>query len=334
MPLTHIPSTKTRHADRALTRFGFLALLTAAFLTACSKKPADADALTVGFAQIGAESGWRTANTKSIRSEAEARGINLKFTDAQGKPENQLRAVRTFIQQRVDVIAFPASVATGWDAVLEDAKKAGIPVVFTDRKATVADESLYACFIGADFVEEGRQAARWLVEATGGNARIAELEGSPGSDPAIDRAKGFREVIAEHPGMTIIKSQSGDFSMAKGKEVAESFLRSPEGPQITAFYAHNDEMALGAAMAIKAAGRKPGTEILIVSVDGQKNAMEAILAGELNCTIECNPMIGPLLFDVARRLHNGETVDRWVKTEARVFDASNLTPELVAARAY
>lgn len=292
------------------------------------------DKIVVGFSQIGAESGWRTANTKSIKSEAEKRGIELKFSDAQGEQENQVRAIRSFIQQKVDFIAFSPKTEDGWQAVLEEAKKAGIPVILTDRAVKVDDDSLYVTFIGSDFIEEGRRAAEWLVKATGGRAQIAELQGTPGSAPAIDRKKGFEEVIAKHPEMKIIKSQSGNFERGKGKEVIEAFLRSPEGPQITALYAHNDDMALGAIQAIEAAGKKPGTDILIVSIDGVRDAFQAMLDKKLNCSVECNPLLGPQLFDVIAKLRKGESVPKRIVTEEGVFEQSQVTPEVLAGRQY
>ena len=191
--------------------------------------------IVVGFSQIGAESGWRTANTESIKSEAAKRGVDLKFADAQQKQENQIKALRSFIAQDVDVIAFSPVVETGWEPVMREIKKAGIPVVLSDRAVKVSDDSLYVTFIGSDFVEEGRRAANWLVKATDGKAVIAELVGTPGSAPAIDRKKGFEEVIAKHPDMKIVKSQSGDFTRAKGKEVMEAFLKSPDGKTLPRF---------------------------------------------------------------------------------------------------
>lgn len=172
--------------------------------------------LVVGFSQVGAESAWRTANTLSIKGEAEKRGIDLRFSDAQGDQENQVRAIRSFIQQKVDCIAFSPKTQDGWEPVLEEAKKAGIPVILTDRVVKVDDPSLYATFIGSDFVEEGRRAGEWLAKKTGGKASIAELQGTPGSAPAIDRKKGFEEAISRYPEMKIIKSQSGNFERAKG----------------------------------------------------------------------------------------------------------------------
>jgi simple sugar transport system substrate-binding protein len=299
--------------------------------TGCGQKQTASsgeETLTVGFSQIGAESAWRTANTDSIKAEAAKRGINLQFADAQQKQENQIKALRSFIAQGVDVIAFSPVVETGWEPVLKEIKQAGIPVVLSDRAVKVSEEGLYVTFIGSDFVEEGRRAARWLAEKTGGKAVIAELVGTPGSAPAIDRKKGFEEIIANHEGMRIIKSQSGDFTRAKGKEVMETFLKSPEGRQITALYAHNDDMALGAIQAIEEAGLKPGTDILIVSIDGVRAAFEAMVAGKLNCTVECNPLIGPQLFDLIEKVARGEPVPARVAVEEGVFDQSQAAAAL------
>ena len=303
-------------------------VLTTALLTLGSLTTFAADKLVVGFSQIGAESAWRTANTDSIKSEAAKRGIDLKFADAQQKQENQIKALRSFIAQGVDVIAFSPVVESGWEPVLKDIKKAGIPVVLSDRAVKVSDPSLFVTFIGSDFVEEGRRAGKWLAEKTGGKAVIAELVGTPGSAPAIDRKKGFEEVLASHPEMKIIKSQSGDFTRAKGKEVMETFLKSPEGKQITALYAHNDDMALGAIQAIEEAGLKPGTDIIIVSIDGVKSAFEAMVAGKLNCTVECNPMIGAQLFDLIEKVQKGEKVPARVAVQEGVFDQSNAAAAL------
>lgn len=288
--------------------------------------------LRVGFAQIGAESDWRKANTDSIQGVAKERGIELTFVDAQQKQENQIKAIRSFIAQGVDVIAFAPVVETGWEPVLREVKDAGIPVLLTDRVVQVSDPSLYVTFIGADFVEEGRRAARWLAEATGGKAVIAELQGTPGAAPAIDRKKGFEEELAKHPEMKVIKSQTGDFTRAKGREVMESFLKSPEGRQITALYAHNDDMALGAIQAIEEAGLKPGVDIKVVSIDGVRAAFEAMAAGKLNCTIECTPLLGPYLFDAVASAASGKPVERRIVTEAKVFDQGTAAEELPKRR--
>jgi galactofuranose transport system substrate-binding protein len=284
--------------------------------------------LVVGFSQVGAESGWRTANTESIKSEAAKRGIDLRFSDAQQKEENQIKAIRSFIAQGVDVIAFSPVVETGFEPVLQEAKKAGIPVVLSDRAVKVSDDSLYKCFLGSDFVEEGRRAANWLAEKTGGKAKIAELVGTVGSAPAIDRKKGFEEVLAKYPDMKIIKSQSGDFTRAKGKEVMEAFLKAPDAKEITALFGHNDDMALGAIQAIEEAGLKPGKDIIIVSIDGVRDAFKAMIEGKLNCSVECSPLLGPQLFDVVEKVAVGQEVPKRIVTQEGVFDQSVAAAEL------
>ncbi len=284
--------------------------------------------VVVGFSQIGAESGWRSANTDSIKSEAAKRGIDLKFADAQQKQENQIKALRSFIAQGVDVIAFSPVVETGWEPVMKEIKKAGIPVILSDRAVKVTDPSLYVTFIGSDFIEEGRRAGNWLAKATGGKAVIAELVGTPGSAPAIDRKKGFEEAISKFPGMKIVKSQSGDFTRAKGKEVMESFLKSPDAKEITALFAHNDDMALGAIQALEEAGVKPGQDMKIVSIDGVKGAFEAMAAGKLNCTVECNPLIGPQLFDAVEAVMAGKTLPKRTAVEEGVYEQSQAAAEL------
>ena len=307
--------------NKTLTAFA----LAAAFASAAF---AEDKKITVGFSQIGAESGWRTANTDSIKSEAAKRGVELKFADAQQKQENQIKALRSFIAQGVDVIAFSPVVETGWQPVLTEIKKAHIPVILTDRAVKVTDDSLFVTFIGSDFIEEGNRAGEWLAKATGGKAVIAELVGTPGSAPAIDRKKGFEQVLAKNPDMKIIKSQSGDFTRSKGKEVMETFLKSPDAKKITALFAHNDDMALGAIQAIKEAGLKPGVDIKIVSIDGVKGAFEAMAAGELNCTVECNPLIGPQLFDAVNDVLAKKQLPKRTAVQEGVFEQSQAAAEL------
>lgn len=288
----------------------------------------DSDTIVVGFSQIGAESDWRKANTESIRGEADARdNIELKFDDGQQKQENQIRAVRNFIAQGVDVIILAPVVETGWEPVLKEAKDADIPVIVSDRRPDVP-EDYYVTFIGSDFVEEGRRAARFLVEKMGGQAVIAELTGTPGSAPANDREKGFAEIIDQESGMEVIYSQTGNFTRAQGKEVMEALLKSPEGKRINALYAHNDDMALGAIQAIEEAGLKPGEDIIIVSIDGVKAAFEAMVAGKLNCTVECNPLLGPQLFDAVEKIVAGESVPKRIETEEGVFTQEQAEAEL------
>ena len=278
--------------------------------------------LVVGFSQIGAESAWRTANTESIQSEAQARGIDLKFVDAQQKQENQIKAIKSFIAQKVDVIAFSPVVEAGWEPVLREAKDAGIPVVVSDRRPDVP-EDLYVTFLGSDFIKEGRTAAEWLAKATGGKGVIAELTGTPGSAPANDRKKGFDEVLANYPDMKVVFSQTGDFKRANGKQVMEALLKSPEGSKITALYAHNDDMAIGAIQAIEEAGKRPGKDIIIVSIDGIHDALQAIVDGKLNCSVECNPLLGPFLFDAIDALMAKKVLPKRTVIKDELFDATN-----------
>ena len=284
--------------------------------------------LVVGFSQVGAESGWRTANTDSIKSEAAKRGIDLRFSDAQQKEENQIKAIRSFIAEGVDVIAFSPVVETGFEPVLQEAKKAGIPVVLSDRAVKVSDPSLYACFLGSDFIEEGRRAGNEAVKLTDGKANIAELVGTVGSAPAIDRKKGFEEILKSHPDMKIVMSQSGDFTRAKGKEVMEAFLKAPNAKDINLLFAHNDDMALGAIQAMEEAGIKPGTDIKIVSIDGVRGAFEAMKDGKLNVTVECNPLLGPQLFDLIEAVAAGKEVPKRVVTQEGVYEQSQAAAEL------
>ncbi|WP_441286778.1 ABC transporter substrate-binding protein [Sorangium sp. KYC3313] len=285
--------------------------------------------ITLGFSQIGAESEWRTANTKSIEESAKAAGIDLKLSDAQQKQENQIKAIRSFIAQKVDVIAFSPVVETGWEPVLREAKEAKIPVILTDRAVDTKDDSLWVSFMGSDFVEEGRRAAKWLVEKTKDQKdpiNIVELQGTVGSAPAIDRKKGFEEVIKDKPQFKIIRSQTGDFTRAKGKEVMEAFLKA-EGKNINVLYAHNDDMAIGAIQAIEEAGLKPGKDILIISIDAVKGAFEAMMAGKLNVTVECSPLLGPQLMSAVKDLKEGKQLPKRIVTEEGVFPMETAAQE-------
>jgi ABC-type sugar transport system substrate-binding protein len=283
--------------------------------------------IVVGYAQIGAESEWRTANTLSIQQEAERLGVELKFMDAQQKQENQILALRTFIAEKVDVIGIPAVVESGWDEVFQEAKDAGIPIILVDRSANVP-EDLYVSYLGSDFLEEGRKAGQVMATLTNGKANIVELVGTIDSAPANGRFKGFREILANYPDMNIIDSESGDFTQARGLEVMRSFLKK-HGTQITAVFAHNDDMAMGAIQAIEEYGLKPGVDIKIVSVDAARNAFEAMIAGKLNATIECNPLLGPQFFELALMVANGEAVPKRVPSVESIFfpdDAAKILP--------
>ena len=286
--------------------------------------------IVLGFAQVGAESEWRTANTQSIKSTAAEQGVTLKFSDAQQKQENQIKAIRSYIAQKVDVIAFSPVVESGWDTVLKEAKAARIPVILTDRGVDSKDNSLYVTMIGSDFLEEGRKAGKWMIEKFKDNAgpiNIVELQGTVGSAPAIDRKKGFEEAIAAAPKFKIIRSQTGDFTRAKGKEVMEAFLKAESG-KINVLYAHNDDMAIGAIQAIEAAGLKPGKDINIISVDGVKGAFEAMAAGKLNVTVECNPLLGPQLMATVRDVLAGKSVPKRIVTNEGIFPMEVAAKEL------
>jgi simple sugar transport system substrate-binding protein len=330
-----------------MTRLSQLAsVFMVVLLTACSggaDKPAAGGGekpIVLGFSQIGAESEWRTANTRSIQEAAQQAGITLRFSDAQQKQENQIKALRSFIAQRVDVIAFSPVVETGWETVLREAKAAKIPVILTDRAVDVTDDSLYLTLMGSDFVEEGRKAGRWLVDYYGtgpgkdtkGDIHIVELQGTVGSAPANDRKKGFAEIIAADPRFKIIRSQTGDFTRAKGKEVMEAFLKA-EGRKINVLFAHNDDMAIGAIQAIEEAGLKPGKDIIIVSIDGVKGAFEAMIAGKLNVTVECSPLLGPQLMDAVKKVAAGETIPRRIITEESVYPMETAA-EVLPTRKY
>ena len=277
--------------------------------------------IVLGFAQVGAESEWRTANTESIKSSAKDAGIELKFSDAQQKQENQIKAIRSFIAQKVDVIAFSPVVQSGWGTVLREAKAAKIPVILSDRAVDEKDDSLWVSFMGSDFVEEGRRAGRWLVEKTKGgtgDVNIVELQGTVGSAPAIDRKKGFEEIIKADKRYKIIRSQTGDFTRAKGKEVMEAFLKA-EGKKINVLFAHNDDMAIGAIQAIEEAGLKPAKDITIISIDAVKGAFEAMIAGKLNVSVECSPLLGPQLMQAVKDLKAGKTLPKRIVTQEGVF---------------
>jgi simple sugar transport system substrate-binding protein len=321
-----------------------LAVLSAAlFLGACNNNASTTGAAArpkfelkkVGFSQIGAESDWRKANTISIQDEGKKLGLEVITVDANGKSDKQISDVRSLINQKVDLIILAPLVKNGWEGVLGEAKKAQIPVIIEDRKAEIPND-LYECFIGSDFVEEGRRAARWLGAALPNGANVLVIEGQPGSDAAEGRKQGFEEVRAkEFPKLVIVKSQTGQFDRSQGKEVMAAALKSQDPAKpITAVFAHNDDMALGALDAIKEAAKVPGKDITIVSVDGIKAAFDAMLKKELNCSVECNPLLGPQVFAAAKKIAAGEAVDRVTYSNEKVFDAKDVTKDVVDSRKY
>ncbi len=294
--------------------------------------PAEAKELVIGFSQVGAENSWRAAETESVKAEAAKRGAQLKFSDAQGKQENQIQAVRGFVAQGVDAIILAPVVETGWEPVLREVRRAKIPVVLVDRGIKTSDDSLYATLIASDFILEGRKAAEWLGKKMNGKAKIIELQGTPGAAPTLDRKQGFEEGIRPFPEMKIIASQSGDFRRSGGKEVMEALLKK-YGGTVTAVYAHNDDMALGAIQALEESGRKPGADVVVVSIDGMRSAFEAIVAAKLNCTVECNPLLGPAAFAAVERALKGGPLPKRTVVQDQTFDQSSAR-EALPSRQY
>jgi len=283
--------------------------------------------IIVGFSQIGAESAWRTCNTRSVQDAAAEKGVQLVYDNAEQKQENQIKAIRSFIAYQVDVIVFIPIVTDGWDNVLQEARDAGIPVLVTDRKIDVADQSLYAGFIGTDSLKEGRNAGlfvldkfeneRKLFDQTKEHINIVELFGTEGSSVATGRAEGFREVLKDHPEFRIVYSKSGDFLRSKGYELAVEFLDEYE--DIDVIYSHNDGMTLGAIEAMEEKGLRPGTDIVIVTIDAQQAAIDALREGKVNCVIECNPKTGPEIIKLAEKLAAGESIPRVQYVHEEVF---------------
>lgn len=325
---------------KAMLAVGLSAAIAASAMTAVQAKQ-----LTIGFSQIGAESEWRTANTNDVKAAAEKHNINLKFSDAQQKQENQIKAIRTFIAQKVDLIGFVPIVATGWDNILREAKRAKIPVLVMDRDLTVSDPDLYVAKIGTDSVTEGKKAFNWIDEYCtknnikprngGDKLNIVILEGTVGSSAATGRGTGFNEALNASPNKdkyNILASQTGDFTRQKGQEVMESFLKNYRN-DIDILFAHNDDMALGAIQSIEAAGLKPSKDIIIVSVDAVKGIFQAMIDGKANATIECNPLQGELFFETAEKILKGEAVPKSVFVEEGVFPADT-AKEVFPTRKY
>jgi ribose transport system substrate-binding protein len=276
----------------------------------------------VGFAQMESNNPWRLAQTASLKAEAAKRGYQLVVTDAQGQTSKQVSDVEDLIARRVKVILLAPREYQGLVPALQAAKQAKIPVILVDREAAGTPGQDYVTVLGSNFVEQGKRAADWLAKSTSGTATVVELSGTPGSSVATDRAKGFREELAKYPGMKVVASQTGDFSRAKGQQVMQNLAQSL-GKGFTAVYAHNDEMALGAIEALKAAGRRPGRDVLVVSVDGERAALEAIQRGELGATVESNPRFGPIAFETVEKVRRGEAVPTKQLITDRFFDKSN-----------
>ena len=301
----------------------FTATATAALLLSL---PATAAQLTIGFSQIGSESGWRAAETSVSKQEATKRKVNLKIADAQQKQENQIKAIRSFIAQGVDAIFLAPVVATGWDAVLKEAKEAKIPVVLLDRDIDPSGKELYLTAVTSDSVHEGAVAGEWLAKTVGKKqCNIVELQGTVGASVATNRKKGFDSVVAKNSNLKVVRSQTGDFTRAKGKEVMESFIKAEGGGKsICAVYAHNDDMMVGAIQAMKEAGLKPGKDVLTVSIDAVPDIFKAMAAGEANATVELTPnMAGPALDAIIAWKEKSTTPPKWIQTESKLYTAAD-----------
>lgn len=286
--------------------------------------------MTFCYPQLGAESDWRTANTASFKETAGELGVRLIFSDAQQKQENQISAMRACIQQEVDVIGLPPVVEDGWDAVLTEAQNAGIPVIIVDRSVS-ADESLYASHIGSDMFLEGQRAAEEFNKAMPDGGAILELSGTTGSGAAVGRADGFRDALNSN--ITILDSQTGNFTRAEALPVMQAFLQKYEpGVDFQGIFIHNDDMGIGAIEALKAAGVNPG-DLFIVSVDGTRGGFQAMVDGWFQADVECNPLLGPQVYEMALKLMNNQEIDREVLTNETVYYPDNAA-ELLPTRKY
>lgn len=286
--------------------------------------------ITLGFSQLGSESDWRLANSESVKEAAAEAGITLWFENAEQSQEKQFQAIRAFVEQRVDIIAIAPVIETGWEPILREVKEAGIPVIIVDRAVKINDPSLYVTHIGSDFYEEGRKAGKYLRDAmrdTVGPIGIVELMGTAGSSPTIERAKGFRDVIQGRRDFQIILSAHANFTFEEGRKMMEAFLQE-KGKEIRAVFSHNDDMALGAVEAIKAYGLRPGKDILIISVDGSRKALEKLVAGEINCVVECNPLIGPHLMQAVQEIMEGRSLPKRIVPAETVFTKQTAADEL------
>jgi ribose transport system substrate-binding protein len=304
-------------------------LMLALLVAGCAKKGSRGDAQgsgkrKIGFSQMEENNPWRIAETNSMRDEAKKRGdkFELVVTNAQGQISKQVSDVEDLIAQRVDAIFLAPREFEGLGSALQRAKQANIPVFLIDREAAGTAGQDFVAFLGSNFVEQGKRAGDWLVKQTNGKAGIVELTGTAGASVARDRSQGFKDAIKSSPDMKILASQTGNFSRAEGQKVMENIIQA-HGKEITAVYAHNDEMALGAIQALKAAGMNPGKDVLIVSVDGEKAALEAITRGEMNITVESNPRFGPLAFDTLEKFLRKESIPPKIILEDRFFDSSN-----------
>ena len=325
---------KRKHA--ALISFLLLVCCT---LTACTATPAPTaetyeDFIVVGFSQVGAESDWRNANTISMQQAlSEANGYRLIIDDAQQKQERQITAIRNFIHQGVDYIVLAPTTEKGWDTVLAEAKDAGIPVIIVDRRIEIKDDSLFTCWIGSDFLGEGRDAVHWMDDHFSGKPlRIVHLQGNIGSTAQIGRTSGLNEALSAHPEWELVYRETGDFTQAKGQELVEALLA--DGIEFDLIFSENDNMAYGAIDALKNAGLTPGKDVTIISFDASRHALELVMAGEISYDVECNPLHGPRVEAIIQRLEKGQTPPKLTYVEETAFDTETITQSILDSRGY
>ena len=321
-------------------RITLIALLMALLLlSGCAATPAAApepyeDFIMVGFSQVGAESDWRNANTASMTAAlSEENGFRLIIDDAQQKQERQITAIRNFIHQGVDYIVLAPTTEEGWDTVLGEAKAAGIPVIIVDRMIETADDSLFACWVGSDFRRQGDAIAAWLHERFGDSPiRIVHLQGNIGSSAQIGRTAGLDAALAAHPAWVLTYRDTADFTQAKGQELTEALLAQDVAFDVV--FAENDNMAYGAIDALRNAGLRPGEDVLVLSVDANRKALEMVMAGEINYDVECNPLHGPRVQALIMQLESGRTPPKLTFVEESAFDARTITQEVIDGRGY
>ncbi len=296
--------------------------------------------IKVGYVQVGHESTWRTANSSSFKTTmTPANGFDLIFVDADGKQDVQISTIRDFIAQNVDYIVVAPVVESGWDEVLKEAKAAAIPVILSDRQMKVEDESLYLCWVGGNFLKEGQDGVKWLESYLDGKGlsseelNIVDLQGTLGASAQIGRTQGIEEGIERHPNWNLIAQKSGDFRTDGGKKTMEEIIKEVGIDKIDVLFAENDDMAMGAIEAIKAAGKKPGEDIIIITFDAGHEAFVRMIAGEINCACECNPLHGPRIAEIINSLEAGETIEKIQYVDEAVFDQSNAA-EILPSRLY
>lgn len=320
-----------------------LLLIAALLLGGCAGRaePEEENRIVIGFSQLGAESDWRVANTDSMQQALSARnGYELLYDNARQKQENQLAAVRTFVLQGVDIIVIAPVAETGWEAVLQEAKNANIPVIIVDREVSVEDPDLYLTGIGSDFLTEGQQAVHWLesilvrTKRWNENLQILHIQGTDGATSQIMRTKALEDAAARHYNWTICGQLSGDYTEVKSYEVVRDFLKTNR--DIDVIYSENDNMTFGAMRALDEAGITygEGGDVILISFDAVRQALEYCMEGKINLCVECNPLHGPRVDELIRQYLSGAEIPKQIYVEETMFTPQTLTREIIDSRAY